>query len=136
MTDDDSPIIDFYPEDFDIDMNGKKMAWQGVALLPFIDQTRLLAALDSRESLLTDDEKRRNSWGEAVMFVAGESPLYDSLGKLYTTEVMKNDLASRQVSISFRNALLHAHTRVGDSRRSSSVARHERRRSTGPLFRP
>lgn len=47
MTDDDSPIIDFYPTDFKIDLNGKKFAWQGVALLPFVDQQRLLAALNN-----------------------------------------------------------------------------------------
>lgn len=45
MTSPDSPIIDFYPSDFLVDLNGKKYAWQGVALLPFVDQKRLIEVL-------------------------------------------------------------------------------------------
>lgn len=51
-----SPVIDFYPEDFKLDLNGKKFAWQGVALLPFVDETRLHKALAPLYPLLTDDE--------------------------------------------------------------------------------
>ncbi|KAJ8356102.1 hypothetical protein SKAU_G00188960 [Synaphobranchus kaupii] len=46
MSNPDSSIIDFYPDDFAIDLNGKKFAWQGVALLPFVDERRLRAALE------------------------------------------------------------------------------------------
>ena len=38
-----SPIHDFYPETFTVDMNGKRNPWEGVNLLPFIDAERLRA---------------------------------------------------------------------------------------------
>lgn len=44
MCDPRSPIKDFYPTDFDVDMEGKRAEWEGVVLVPFIDQTRLLQA--------------------------------------------------------------------------------------------
>jgi 5'-3' exonuclease len=47
MTETDSPIIDFYPTKLQYDPNGKKFSWQWVVLLPFIDEERLLRAVNS-----------------------------------------------------------------------------------------
>ncbi|KAJ7774239.1 exoribonuclease 2 [Mycena maculata] len=104
-------LVDFYPEDFLIDMNGKKMAWQGVALLSFIDQDMLLNAMarpfdflppDERPKVqeypdlpppnvneppytiyLNEEDRKRNTWGNNVMFACDEHPLYPFYEQLY-----------------------------------------------------
>lgn len=55
MSDPKSPIIDFYPEQFDTDLNGKKNDWEAVVLIPFIKEDRLLQAVITKDPLLTDE---------------------------------------------------------------------------------
>ncbi|KAJ3066338.1 5'-3' exoribonuclease 2, partial [Quaeritorhiza haematococci] len=89
MTDESSPILDFYPEKFPIDLNGKKYAWQGVALLPFIDEGRLVGAMKGVVGPdgegLTEEERRRNEMGVERVYLSGDlQPLFDELcGLLY-----------------------------------------------------
>jgi 5'-3' exoribonuclease 2 len=83
MINENSPIIDFYPLNFEIDMNGKKMAWQGVALLPFINEKRLLDAMATEYPKLAEDDIRRNRWGHNVIFASDEHPLYPFYETLY-----------------------------------------------------
>lgn len=66
----DSNIIDFYPKNFKIDLNGKKQAWQGVALLPFIDERRLFSTLEKVYPDLTAGEVDRNQLGENLIFIS------------------------------------------------------------------
>uniref|UniRef100_A0A671X0P3 5'-3' exoribonuclease n=1 Tax=Sparus aurata TaxID=8175 RepID=A0A671X0P3_SPAAU len=83
MSSPDSSIIDFYPDDFAIDLNGKKYAWQGVALLPFVDERRLRAALADVYPDLTPEEEKRNSLGSDVLFIGRSHPLFDFIHELY-----------------------------------------------------
>jgi 5'-3' exoribonuclease 2 len=93
MVEEDSPIIDFYPPTFEIDMNGKKMAWQGVALLPFINEKRLLDAMATQYPNLTEDEVQRNRWGNNVVFASDEHLIYPFFEQLYGKR--KNQQVSR-----------------------------------------
>ncbi|KAI8902204.1 XRN 5'-3' exonuclease N-terminus-domain-containing protein [Globomyces pollinis-pini] len=83
MTDQDSPIIDFYPVDFPIDLNGKKYEWQGVALLPFIDADRLLEAVRPLYPSIDVEERRRNTLGYEILFAESSQPIFDSFCALY-----------------------------------------------------
>lgn len=86
MLDPKSPIIDFYPDDFQIDLNGKKFAWQGVALLPFVDEKRLFKAVDPFRKELTLAEKKRNQLGDDRLYVGTGCSGYNTLKKLIETE--------------------------------------------------
>ncbi|XP_069831515.1 5'-3' exoribonuclease 1 isoform X2 [Dendropsophus ebraccatus] len=68
MTSEDSPIIDYYPQDFKTDLNGKQQEWEAVVLIPFIDETRLLEAMESCNKQLTEDEKKRNQHSECFLY--------------------------------------------------------------------
>ncbi|KAG8985436.1 hypothetical protein FRB90_004701 [Tulasnella sp. 427] len=67
-----SPILDFYPQDFEQDRNGKKNDWEAVVKIPFIDQRRLRDAMKTRLHLLTAEEQRRNTWGTSTLFTYTE----------------------------------------------------------------
>lgn len=45
MYDDNSPILDFYPVEFEQDLNGKKQDWEAIVKIPFIDESRLVKAM-------------------------------------------------------------------------------------------
>ncbi|XP_075982512.1 5'-3' exoribonuclease 2 Rat1 isoform X2 [Anticarsia gemmatalis] len=85
MSDPYSPIIDFYPTDFKIDLNGKKFAWQGVALLPFVDEERLFQALEPYYEDLTEAEKQRNIRGHDRLYVGTANKSYQHVLGLYSS---------------------------------------------------
>ncbi|ETO19519.1 hypothetical protein RFI_17711, partial [Reticulomyxa filosa] len=64
ITDPKSPIADLYPTSFQIDMDFATILWEGIALLPFVDQKRIreAIALIDLSTELTDEEQQRNEF--------------------------------------------------------------------------
>lgn len=72
MTDENSELIEFYPPDFDTDLNGKKQDWEAVVLIPFIDENKLLKAMAPLYDQLTQEEKQRNVHGPMILYEFNE----------------------------------------------------------------
>lgn len=68
LSDPASPIIDFYPVDFEQDLNGKKQDWEAIVKIPFIDEKRLLKTMATRAHRLSSEEVKRNAFGDSWRF--------------------------------------------------------------------
>jgi 5'-3' exonuclease len=64
-----SPIIHFYPTLFLLEMNGKRFAWQGLGLLPYIDEKTLFNEIFKTLNHLTGLKKLRNSPNKELFFI-------------------------------------------------------------------
>ncbi|KAF3432694.1 hypothetical protein FNV43_RR23796 [Rhamnella rubrinervis] len=87
MTDNLSPLLDFYPTEFELDMNGKRFSWQAICKLPFIEESRLLSEIARVEQTLTDEERQRNNLGLDVLFVHLSNPLAVNIVSFFRNNV-------------------------------------------------
>ena len=51
MISDQSPVKEYYPVDFETDLNGKLQEWEAVVLIPFIDEVSFEFLLPSNACL-------------------------------------------------------------------------------------
>ena len=70
MTSSVSPLVEYYPRDFEVDANGKKNSWECIVKIPFINETILVdtvSTIDHKKEL-TLQERTRNIPGETHRF--------------------------------------------------------------------
>jgi len=71
MTDQASPLAEFYPRDFEVDLNGKTNSWEAIVKIPFIDEQKMIDVLTTIDHAreLTPQERLRNLPGIERKFV-------------------------------------------------------------------
>ena len=89
MLDDHSPLVEFYPKAFKVDLNGQSTTWKGVVLIPFIDSKVLLDTVASTDLQLNEEEQKRNQFGSTRVFVIDGTPETIGRGPLIWGEVEK-----------------------------------------------
>eukprot|EP01138_Halocafeteria_seosinensis_P005034 gb/GECG01005147.1/.p1 GENE.gb/GECG01005147.1/~~gb/GECG01005147.1/.p1 ORF type:complete len:1649 (+),score=221.87 gb/GECG01005147.1/:1-4947(+) len=92
MTAENSPLAEFYPgvNEIMVDMNGKINPWEGVTLIPFIQESKMLDAIEKHcpPESLTEAERQRNSFGYDYEFwhdPSGKETVQSTLPEYFPT---------------------------------------------------
>lgn len=94
MTNPKSPIKDFYPTTFAVDLEGATQAYKGHVLVPFIGEAntdwdkKFLETMQTTDLRLTFEEEQRNKFGSTYLFLddegaeAGRPPITKDLPRI------------------------------------------------------
>lgn len=63
-----SPLVKYFPEHIEIDREGARAPWEGIVLIPFIEERVLLAAYDSVQSNVDPADNANNRNGNPLCF--------------------------------------------------------------------
>lgn len=66
--DDSSPLKEFYPDKFEIDLAGKKNDYQGILILPFVDINKIKTSYLEKKSLINFKDLKRNCQGKTFLY--------------------------------------------------------------------
>lgn len=89
-----SPIAQFYPDEFEVDLAGKRRDWEAIVLLPMIDFRELHATYMSVKPMIPVNDRKRNIVGKTFVYTASSTPftLRHKHGTIQTCCVQKNEL--------------------------------------------
>ncbi|XP_043693227.1 5'-3' exoribonuclease 3-like [Telopea speciosissima] len=91
-----SRIIDFYQTDYEVDTDGKRYMWQGIAKLKFIEENRLLLETKQLEKELKDDEANRNSQMIDKLFISSHEMVTQVLSMYHEYKSCKEKINFRK----------------------------------------
>ena len=68
MSNFDSPLSKYFPTEFTVDLEGKIFSWEGIVILPFVDENKLAEVTADLDRELEGEVKERNKAGNASLF--------------------------------------------------------------------
>lgn len=68
LNDKNSPIIEYYPKEFIIDISGKRAEWEGIVVLPIIEMRKIVDVHNQVEKLVDEKNRKRNKFGHPQLF--------------------------------------------------------------------
>jgi 5'-3' exonuclease len=93
LTDASSPLKDFYPDDFEVDLAGKRKEWEGTVILPMINFSHIQREYSKRISGVNPIEQKRNIKGKSFIYTYNDdySKMYRSYyGNIENCKVQLN----------------------------------------------
>lgn len=125
MVDPESPLVDYYPKDFEVDANGKTNSWECIVRIPFISEDKLIDAVCSidHKNTLEDSERRRNLIGEEFSVKPTKPSPVDNRQRAAGTS-------------NWGNALKDDYGRGGGRRDNSNYRRNREKPSSRASFSP
>ena len=76
VTEENSPLREFYPKEFHVDLSGKRKEWEGIVILPFVDFSLLKKAYSSKIDEVPEQVNRRNIVGKSFIYSYSDSSNY------------------------------------------------------------
>lgn len=93
LTDEDSPIKEFYPDEFKVDIAGKMKEWEAIVLLPMVDGQILTNVYKGLLPTIDKNDLKRNMKGKEYVYSIGEPYfLKHKHGTIRNCIVRKNEL--------------------------------------------
>lgn len=113
----------YYPEDFEMDLNGRSTPWEAIILIPFVDEAKLFQVESQfiEEGLihLTKEETRWNSLGQTLEFVwndQAETALEIHTFEGLNLEDQKTHSEIKDVTYFTRNDLVFSHSQTSSKK--------------------
>ena len=76
LTNENSPIIEYYPKEFRVDLSGKRKEWEGRVILPILDQSKVEESYNKLIDKVSQKDLKRNIYGKTYQYCYQENCRY------------------------------------------------------------